>query len=267
MKRDENYPIDIVVPWVDGSDPEWIKEKKLKEKELKIPSVFDTSEVRFRDWDTIKYLFRSIDQYAPWVNTIHFVTWGHLPKWMNPEAPKLHIVNHKDFIPEEYLPTFSSHTIDLNIHRIPSLSEHFVYFNDDVIILHPTKRTDFFKNGLPRDYAILNVLSSSHRGSVMDTALTDIEVINDHFNKKEVIRKNLWKWINPIYGKELFRTLLLSPWPKFVNIHGTHVCNSYLKSSFNIVWEKEFALLDTTCRHTFRIRRRPLPYSCWWYFP
>ena len=56
---------------------------------------------------------------------------------LEPDHPKLHIVNHRDFIPEEYLPTFSSHAIELNMHRIPDLAEHFLYFNDDVYLMKP----------------------------------------------------------------------------------------------------------------------------------
>ena len=126
MRRDEDYPIDIVIPWVDGADPEWMKEKNKKAEELNGAFAADCSDKRFRDWGIIRYLFRSIDLYASWVNKVHFVTWGHLPKWMNPNAPKLHIVNHRDFIPQQYLPTFSSHTIELNMHRIPGLAEHFI---------------------------------------------------------------------------------------------------------------------------------------------
>ena len=65
---------------------------------------------------------------------VHLLTYGHLPAWLEPDHPKLHIVNHRDFIPEEYLPTFSSHAIELNMHRIPDLAEHFLYFNDDVYL-------------------------------------------------------------------------------------------------------------------------------------
>ena len=50
--------------------------------------------------------------------------------WVDGNDPKMHIVRHEEFIPKQYLPTFSSHTIELNIHRIEGLAEYFVYFND-----------------------------------------------------------------------------------------------------------------------------------------
>jgi hypothetical protein len=112
----------------------------------------DAGDDRYRDMRILKYWFRAVEKYAPWVNRIHFVTWGHLPDWLNTQHPKLHIVSHKDYIPEEYLPTFSSHPIELNFHRIPGLSEHFVYFNDDTFLNSTITPDFFFRKGKPCDF-------------------------------------------------------------------------------------------------------------------
>ncbi|WP_331836427.1 hypothetical protein [Erysipelothrix piscisicarius] len=72
-----------------------------------------------------------------WVNNVYLITYGHLPDFLNVDHPKLKIINHTDYIPSDYLPTFSSHTIELNMHRIEGLSEHFVYFNDDMFLNQP----------------------------------------------------------------------------------------------------------------------------------
>ena len=90
--------------WVDGNDPEWQKEKNNYDKK----DNADGSIVRYRDWDLLQYWFRGVEKFAPWVNKVYFITWGHLPKWLDTSNPKLVIVNHKDYIPEEYLPTFSA---------------------------------------------------------------------------------------------------------------------------------------------------------------
>ena len=250
----EQYPIDIVVPWVDSSDPIWrlSRNKYASENEK---NTIDNSEVRYRDWGTLKYLFRGIEQYAPWIKTVHLITMNQYPAWLNVHAQGLHIVDHRDFIPEEYLPTFSSHTIELNIHRIPDLTEHFLYFNDDILILKPLRRTDYFEKGLPKDCAIHTALTSSHRKSVMDVALTNIEIINEHYEKHRVIKKYFFKWYNLKYGTGSFRTLLLSPWRRFSDIQTFHSCVPFLKSTFFKVWEKEFKTLDETCRHKFRTCR------------
>ena len=104
-RRQLTVDIDFVVLWVDGSDPAWLAEKEKYEPESVLP---DGGKNRWRDWGLMPYWFRSVEQYAPWVNKVYFVTWGHLPAFLNPEAPKLKIVKHADFMPEEYLPSFNS---------------------------------------------------------------------------------------------------------------------------------------------------------------
>ena len=153
----EAFPIDIVIPWVDGADPVWQQERA----RFQPSSGADSSAARYRDWDTLRYWFRGIERYAPWVRTIHFITYGHLPAWLNTSNPKLHVVNHRDYIPKEYLPTFSSHTIELNMHRIEGLAEHFLYFNDDVFLNAPTKPEDFFMKGLPADTAVFGIIKNT----------------------------------------------------------------------------------------------------------
>lgn len=93
----------------------------------------------------LQYWFRGVEKFAPWVNRIYFVTWGHIPSWLNLSHPKLKVVRHEEFIPTDYLPTFSSHPIELNLHRIKGLSERFVYFNDDTFLIRPVLQEDFFQ--------------------------------------------------------------------------------------------------------------------------
>ena len=124
--------IDFVITWVDGSDENWQK-KKRKYIEDKAGD-----EVHYRDWGLLRYLFRSIEKYAPWVHRVYLVTDGQTPEWLNTEHKKLVVTDHKDFIPAEYLPTFNSHTIELNLHRIRGLEEQFVYFNDDFLLTKPS---------------------------------------------------------------------------------------------------------------------------------
>lgn len=114
-----------------------------KDKYSPIKADESNSVNRYRDWGLLPYWFRAAEKFTPWVNKIYFVTWGHIPSFLNTDNEKLRIINHKDYIPEEYLPTFSSHVIEANLHRIPSLSEHFVYFNDDTFILRPMPETSF----------------------------------------------------------------------------------------------------------------------------
>ena len=244
-----NGPIDFVMIWVDGNDPEWRAEKSKYDGKVVTTS---NSEVRYRDWDNLQYWFRGVEKFAPWVNKIHFVTWGHLPEWLDTNNPKLNIVKHTDFIPEEYLPTFSSHTIELNLHRIEGLAEQFVYFNDDMFLTAPVKPEDFFKNGKPCDIAALDCIFFG-KDSAGSFNGADITVINSHFKKKRVLKRDWRKWYNLKNGiRSVVKTALLYPWPWFPGLLYQHACNSFLKSTFSEVWAKEFELLDETCSHRFR---------------
>lgn len=238
--------IDFVILWVDGNDPEWQAEKSKYEA----GSGADGRAQRYRDWDTLRYWFRGVEKFAPWVNRIHFVTWGHVPKWLNGEHPKINIVKHTDFIPLKYLPTFSCNTIELNLHRIPGIEEQFVYFNDDMYLINHTKESDFFWNGLPCDTAVLNIHCFNNAWTYAQ--LQAVCMVNKYFDMHTVIRKNFSKWINPIYREKLLRTLYLLPTPRFPGIWQPHLPASYLALTFEELWEKEEKVMDETCKNKFR---------------
>lgn len=240
--------IDFVMIWVDGNDVNWQKEKA----KYTPNKTSDDSPTRYRDWETLKYWFRGIENYAPWVNKIHFVTYGHLPSFLNTNHPKLNIVNHKDYIPEKYLPTFSSHPIELNLHRIKDLSEQFVYFNDDIFILNKLKPTDFFKNGLPKELAALVPIMQKEKVGTANIRLNNTNLINLEYDKKTQIRKNFFKWYNLKSGKHFLGNILMSPYTLFPGFGEQHICTNFLKSSFETAWEKFYDALDETSSHKFR---------------
>lgn len=241
--------IDFVVLWVDGSDPQWISERK--KYDTKIES--DSREVRYRDWENLKYWFRSVEKNASWINKIHFVTWGHLPEWLDTTNPKINIVNHKDFIPSEYLPTFSSHVIELNMHRIDGLENQFVYFNDDMFIMKKAKPTDFFEKGKPKDSAILSPAIKENKFGIGNIELNNMAIINTYFNKNRQIKNKLSNWFNLKYGIEQnLKNILLMPWNSFTSFYEFHIGSNFLKSTFEEIWEKEYEELNNTCLHRFR---------------
>ena len=245
------YPIDIVVPWVDGGDPAWRAERAQYRPELGT----DSSDARYREWGLFQYWFRSIEQYAPWVRTVHLITWGHLPPWLNTDHPKLHIVNHKDYIPVEYLPTFNAIPIENNVHRIPGLAEHFILFNDDVYLSRPTTPEDFFVDGLPVDTAILGNVTISDTVSFMPyLALNCLGMVNETFSKRQVLKRDARKWFNPKYGKLMLHNLYYLPGRNFPGFRSFHTCIPYRKSTLEEVWSKYPAILDRSCRNRFRSR-------------
>lgn len=258
--------IDIVVLWVDGSDPNWLAQKS----EYLPPAAKDSNSVnRYRDWGLLPYWFRGIESFAPWVRKVHFVTWGHVPEFLNLNAPKLHVVRHDEFIPAEFLPTFSSHTIEMNIHRIPGLAEHFVYFNDDMFLLRPVLETDFFREGLPCTYG--GEVPWQFYGSVgvwEHAVANNMGVINAHFPKRAAVADHGKKYRDRCYRwKDNLRTLVLQKlFPHyFTGFKNLHAPAAYLKKTFQEVWEAEPALLQSTCRNKFRTATDVNQWVCLWW--
>lgn len=249
----QHQEIDFVIAWVDGNDPEWQKQKRKYLAEfLGDESIIDQGDYRYRDWDILHYWFRAVEAYAPWVRKIHFVTCGQIPEWLNTEHPKLHVVNHSDYMPAEYLPTFNSHTIELNMHRIEGLAEQFVYFNDDMFLTREVKPEDFFVNGQPRDVFALDAIYCAS-GSAGSYNCNDLAIINDHFKKDEQVKKHWKKWFRLCYGKKnLYRTLVLMPWHWFPGFFYQHLPSNFLKSTLETVWEVAGTELDETSRAKFR---------------
>lgn len=250
---DNNTKIDFVIAWVDGSDENWKKERdqyRPNTDEIKC----DDREERYRDWDNLKYWFRGVERFAFWVHKIYFVTWGHLPEWLNTDNPKLEVIKHKDYIPDEFLPTFNSHTIELNFHRIVGLSEQFVYFNDDMFLMKPSKPEDFFVNGQPKDMLALQPVVANESDHVMPYIyLNNGMVLAKYFNKRENVRKQPGAYFHVGYpAMYFFYNLLEQAFPRFTGFYTVHGPSPMKKSTYDIIWEKEHEYLTEVCRHKFR---------------
>lgn len=226
--------IDFVVTWVDMDDPKW-KDEFSKYSGKIDNTVNESSEARFRDNGFLKYWFRGVDKFAPWVRKVHFVTSGQKPDWLNVNHPKLNLVSHKDYIPEQYLPVFNSNMIEIYMHKIPGLSEQFVYFNDDFYITNHLSPERFFEDGLPKDIAAFRTNSGLSQYERM--LKNNIRLINKHFDKKEVFKKDASKWYDPSYGSRGRLNHLLKYYNKFITLRTPHNAQPFLKSTFEDVWE------------------------------
>ena len=87
-----------------------------------------------------------MEKFASFIRKIFIVTDQQIPKWFNSKAQNIEIIDHRQIFPdpqEKYLPCFNSIGIEINLHRIPGLSEHFIYLNDDLFFGRPVKIRDF----------------------------------------------------------------------------------------------------------------------------
>lgn len=240
--------IDLVCPWVDGSDPAWQAERD-RWKEDGLP---DGSSL-FRDWGLMRYWFRGVERALPWIRRVHFITWGHLPPWLNTEHPRLHVVRHEEFIPAAYLPTFSSNTIALNVHRIPGLAERFIYANDDTFFLSEVEPEAYFQQGLPCDCPHLLPITEICTDTFGYILWNNIACLNEHFSIRKCIEKNPEHWFHAGYPENVVadnrRAACLRHFPGFAQPHSP---TSMLKSTYEEVWKKARGRLHAACQEKFR---------------
>lgn len=229
--KDIDKKIDFLITWVDDSDPKWRKE--FEYYSAKEGRCINTDVCRYRDWDTLRYWFRGVEKYAPWVNKVFFVTYGHLPKWLNTDNSKLVIVKHEDFIPAEFLPTFNSNTIEFFFHKIKGLSDRFVYFNDDMFLIDSVSPERYFRNGLPCDIAGLS--SIKYKGMFGCSAYLALDLIRSNFNKQDVVSQNQDKWYSIAYPRLSLHNLLHFRQTKFNEITDHHQPQGYLKKTYEAV--------------------------------
>ncbi|WP_129841156.1 stealth family protein [Streptomyces sp. RFCAC02] len=149
-----DFPVDVVYTWVDGSDPELAAKREAYRSGGAAPAINarETGASRYESHDELKYSLRSLEMFAPFVRTVHIVTDGQVPSWLDTGAPGIRIVDHKEiFADPSVLPVFNSHAIGTQLHRIPGLSEHYLYFNDDVFVGRPVDAGHFFHgNGIAK---------------------------------------------------------------------------------------------------------------------
>lgn len=140
--------IDLVYLWVNGNDPVWQAKRQSVVGDIGNTSV--NCKGRYAESGELKYSLRSMERYAPWLHKIFIVTDNQVPEWLDTSNPKIQIVDHTEIMPKESLPCFNSTLIEHFLHRIPGLSEHFLFANDDMLFNRPvTPETFFAPDGFP----------------------------------------------------------------------------------------------------------------------
>ncbi len=253
----EDYPIDIVVTWINGNDKKCNEDikKYLNLSDADISSLENSFE-RYREWGLLPYWFRAVERYAPWVHAVFFVTNGQKPDWLDTRNSKIRIISHSDFIPCEYMPTFCSDVIELNLWRIKDLSEHFIYFNDDVFLNRPVKPEDFFNKGMPKAVAIAEPICL--RGIIkpwLRRQLNDIAIINEAFDIKKAMEIYPEKWFSHIYGRAVKYNKRAYEDSYITGMRNPHSVIPFIKDPFKQIWNEYYQALDETCRSKFRTYR------------
>lgn len=195
-----DFPIDIVYTWVNDQDEEWNNQRVARAVEVH-KSVRALNQERWKNRDELKFSLRSVAMFAPWVRKIFIVTSGQIPEWLNEANPRVQIVKHAEIwkYPNS-LPTFNSSGIETQLHHIPGLSEHFLYFNDDFFLGSFCTPDDFF---LPN--GVMKYFPSDQRVFEHEIDETSEEYIFADFNAINLLRQKYGR-----YGREIMQHI---PYP------------------------------------------------------
>jgi hypothetical protein len=219
----ETNKIDIVVPYVDSSDENW--QRLYLQYTPKTVKEDSNGKQRFRKNDLFKYWFRSVEKYVPWVNNVFLLVQSisQVPNWLL-NTDKVKIITHEQFIPLEYLPVFNSQAIEMFLHKIPGLSERFLYSNDDMYFTGPLNPEDYFTSkGVKIDFKLAYI------GLTAPMPLWKIAILNSGFlvNKEETESlKELGTYITPMH---VTRPYLKSKIEEVHNVYGEEILKSITK--------------------------------------
>lgn len=201
LMDDVTFPVDAVVTWVDDSDPVWRGRREATLARMGEPPATGSGAERFHNRDELRYCLRSIAMYAPWIRHVFLVTDGQQPDWLETAHPGITVVSHRELYADpSVLPVFNSHSIETQLHRIPDLAEHFLYFNDDMFLGRPVRPEQFFQgNGLPLVNLDSRVIPP---GRVTGD---DDEYVSAQKNTRELVRR--------AYDRDTTNTLSHAPYP------------------------------------------------------
>lgn len=227
--------IDVVYTWVDGNDPEWQKRKDTRLQELGYP-VSETANhsCRFIEHDELKYSLRSIYTFAPWVHKIYIVTDKQIPAWFNTENPWVTIVDHTELFDDpDCLPTYNASALETKLHKIPNLSEHYLYFNDDFFLGRKCTPHDFVQKNKPCIYV-----------EKRNTLITQKKF--DAYEKQQSLRNEFQA------GMRNSRNLIIKTYGKKSKVVLSHGIRVYRKSTMSFLNNEYKEYFDNTAAHPFR---------------
>ena len=214
--------IDIVVPYVDSSDPNWQElYKQFAPEGIREDS---NGKQRFRKNNLFIYWFRGLDLYAPWIDSVFLLVQSksQVPSWLL-NTDRIKIITHDQFIPMEYLPVFSSQSIEMFLHRIPGLSEKFIYSNDDIYFIGPVLLEDYFtEDGVKTEFTVITGVSEPM--PLWKQAIINSGLLVNKEETEKLISQN--KYLKPLHVN---RPYLKSKLKEVYNTHEEDILLSITK--------------------------------------
>lgn len=141
------HDIDLVIAYVDNQDLVWrntyinfCKKNRLNQ------NIVDLLSSRYGGINFINYQMKLVSKNMPWVKNIYLLL-SNIEQKPKDLPNNCKIILHHEFIPQQFLPTFNSTTIEMFLWNIKGLSEYFIYANDDMLPTSKLKPSDFFDSG------------------------------------------------------------------------------------------------------------------------
>lgn len=210
--------IDLVYLWVNGNDPKWMARRDAFIG--KPTGKQENCVARYADSGELKYSLRSVEKNAPWIRKIFIVTDDQVPKWLDTSNPRVQIIDHKDIMPAESLPCYNSTILEHYLHKIPGLSEHFIYSNDDMYINKPVSPDTFFaSDGMP----IIYMTRKPFRKQILSAV---------RFLRCKIMKKPMNLYVQIIHNAAL---MVEKKYGKYYGCKAHHNMDSYVKSTFDLV--------------------------------
>ena len=220
---EQNYvkhKVDYVLTYVNDKDKNW---------QITYKNTFNNlnyRKVRFEDYNCLEELINGINKYAAFIDNIYIVVQNTSEVSEDVRhIDNVKIIEHKEIVPQKYLPMFNSCSIEMFIGNIPNLSEYFIYGNDDMFFTNFVDETDFFIHG--KIISKLNDITSSDSSMYFDVVKNSFKIFFKEFAytyfkdknfsksyKKLVhtphpIRKSACYHINNLYSNEIEKSLTL----------------------------------------------------------
>lgn len=153
--------VDYIITYVNNKESGWkntfiqyCREHNLRQYIHKIYNE------RYSGTCWLPYHLKLVKKNMPFVNKV-FVVVSNKAQLKGIElTDNVVIVEHKDFIPNDFLPTFNSTTIEIFLPLIKGLSERFIYANDDMLPIGKLEESDFFSNDKVKINWLLETFSS-----------------------------------------------------------------------------------------------------------
>ncbi|MBB5702685.1 hypothetical protein FHS76_002569 [Ochrobactrum daejeonense] len=150
--------VDYVIAWVDGQDPAHMAARQEFAPNSGRTHFEAVTTERYLDNGEIYYNIASVIKFAPFVRRIFIITDNQKPRLLDAfkdeskcDGSLIQVVSHDDIFEglPAARPSFNARAIEGAMWRIPGLSEHFVYSNDDFFVNAPLSEVDLFENRRP----------------------------------------------------------------------------------------------------------------------